>query len=67
VEVLVETVLDGVAEGRAAHQAPEVDGSSTVYGQGLAVGDLVRATVTGSVGVDLVTDATGIVDRGGSS
>ena len=67
VEVLVETVLDGVAEGRAAHQAPEVDGSTTVYGQGLAVGDLVRATVTGSVGVDLVTDAAGIVHRGGSS
>jgi ribosomal protein S12 methylthiotransferase RimO len=55
VEVLVESVgADGV-EGRAAHQAPEVDGSSTLIGDlPLAVGDLVQATVVGSVGVDLV-------------
>ena len=30
VEVLVDSVDDGVVEGRAAHQAPEVDGSTTL-------------------------------------
>jgi ribosomal protein S12 methylthiotransferase len=52
VDVLVESP-DG--EGRAAHQAPEVDGSTTVTGlpADARVGDLVRATVTGSAGVDL--------------
>ncbi|MGB8652113.1 MAG: 30S ribosomal protein S12 methylthiotransferase RimO [Mycobacteriales bacterium] len=56
VEVLVESVDGEVAEGRAAHQAPEVDGSTTLYGAGLRVGDLVRAVVTGSEGVDLVAE-----------
>jgi ribosomal protein S12 methylthiotransferase RimO len=62
VEVLVDAVEDGVVEGRAAHQAPEVDGSTTLVapptgGVDLAAlrpGDLVRATVTGTEGVDLV-------------
>jgi ribosomal protein S12 methylthiotransferase RimO len=62
VEVLVESVDSGVAEGRAAHQAPEVDGSTTVYGSGLRVGDLVRATVTASEGVDLVATLTEVID-----
>ena len=56
VEVLVETVdADGV-EGRAAHQAPEVDGSTMLVGDvaGLRPGDLVRAVVTGTEGVDLI-------------
>jgi MiaB/RimO family radical SAM methylthiotransferase len=59
VDVLVESVsdVDGAVEGRAAHQAPEVDGSTTVRGgAGVRVGDLVRAEVSGSVGVDLVAD-----------
>jgi ribosomal protein S12 methylthiotransferase len=44
--------------GRAAHQAPEVDGVTTVRTRApLAPGDLVRAVVTGSDGVDLVADA----------
>lgn len=30
VDVLVDSVADGVIEGRAAHQAPEVDGSTTL-------------------------------------
>jgi ribosomal protein S12 methylthiotransferase len=43
--------------GRAAHQAPEVDGVTTVRTRAaLAPGDLVRAVVTGSDGVDLVAD-----------
>ncbi len=71
VDVLVEAIDDeGVAEGRAAHQAPEVDGSCTVRvpsaGLGepvpaLAVGDLVRATVVGSEGVDLVTELVDVL------
>jgi ribosomal protein S12 methylthiotransferase RimO len=57
VTVLVETVLeDGAYEGRAEHQAPEVDGSTILYGEGLAVGDLVRATVIQSAGADLIAE-----------
>ena len=54
VEVLIESVEGDTAEGRAAHQAPEVDGSTTLHGSGLRVGELVTAVVTGSEGVDLV-------------
>jgi ribosomal protein S12 methylthiotransferase len=57
VEVLIEQVTGSLAEGRAAHQAPEVDGSCVVRGSGLAVGDLVAATVVASEGVDLVVEA----------
>ena len=43
--------------GRAAHQAPEVDGVTTIVSPGpLAAGDMVRAVVTGSEGVDLIAD-----------
>ncbi|MEU5878419.1 30S ribosomal protein S12 methylthiotransferase RimO [Spirillospora sp. NPDC047279] len=44
-------------EGRAAHQAPEVDGTVLVRGEGLALGEIVTATVVGSDGVDLIADA----------
>ena len=44
--------------GRAAHQAPEVDGVTTVRSAvPLAPGDMVRVVVTGSEGVDLIADA----------
>ncbi|MFC3995425.1 30S ribosomal protein S12 methylthiotransferase RimO [Nocardiopsis sediminis] len=57
VEVLIEADLgDGAFEGRAAHQAPEVDGSTVVHGTGLRVGDLVTATVTEALGADLVAE-----------
>jgi ribosomal protein S12 methylthiotransferase len=59
VEVLVEHRHDdAVLEGRAAHQGPEVDGTTTLRGatEGLGVGDLVRAVVTGAIGVDLVAE-----------
>ncbi|MBV9796358.1 MAG: 30S ribosomal protein S12 methylthiotransferase RimO [Actinobacteria bacterium] len=58
-EVLVEEqVGDGRYEGRAAHQAPEVDGVTTVFSAApLAPGDMVRAVVTGSEGVDLLADS----------
>jgi tRNA A37 methylthiotransferase MiaB len=60
VEVLIEEELgDGSHLGRAAHQAPEVDGTTTVVGApGAAIGDLVRAQVTSSDGVDLVAGAS---------
>jgi MiaB/RimO family radical SAM methylthiotransferase len=58
VEVLVESLDGDVAEGRAEHQAPEVDGSTTVRGvAGGRVGDIVTATVIATDGVDLVADA----------
>jgi tRNA A37 methylthiotransferase MiaB len=61
VEVLVDTVTDDEIEGRSEHQAPEVDGSTTLVAGDSAVdlaalrpGDLVRARVTATEGVDLV-------------
>ena len=49
--------LPGRYLGRAAHQAPEVDGVTTVVSPApLAAGDMVRAVVTGSEGVDLIAD-----------
>jgi ribosomal protein S12 methylthiotransferase len=53
-DVLVESVADGVVEGRAAHQAPETDGTTVVHGAGVVqVGDLVRCVVDGTEGIDL--------------
>ncbi len=70
VEVLVETVADGTAEGRAGHQAPE-DGSTTIAaGAGVAEltpGDLVRATVTSSEGVDLTATLEAVLDPCGTT
>jgi ribosomal protein S12 methylthiotransferase len=58
VESLEDELGDGVrvAEGRAAHQGPEVDGSTTLQGvpEGLRVGDMISARVVGHDGVDLV-------------
>ena len=63
-EVLIEEESDDGADllsgrylGRAAHQAPEVDGVTTVTSPvPLAAGDMIRAVVTGSEGVDLIAD-----------
>jgi ribosomal protein S12 methylthiotransferase len=61
VEVLVEDVLGGGRfEGRAAHQAPDVDGSTTLLAdpvRDIAPGDLVTARVVESAGADLVARA----------
>ena len=64
VEVLVEEAMlveeggEGRYEGRAAHQAPDVDGSTTLLAdRPLAPGDLVTARVTESVGADLIARA----------
>ncbi|HEX3923246.1 MAG TPA: 30S ribosomal protein S12 methylthiotransferase RimO [Streptosporangiaceae bacterium] len=61
VEVLIEESLgDGLYGGRAAHQAPEVDGTTQVRADGRpSAGDVVRATVTGSEGADLLAEAIG--------
>jgi ribosomal protein S12 methylthiotransferase len=62
-DVLIEEVGDGpgVYEGRAVHQAPEVDGITTVRSAvPLAVGEIIRARVTGSDGVDLTADAPAV-------
>jgi len=60
--VLVETVDHeaGSAEGRAEHQAPEVDGSVALTASGgLRPGSMVRARVIGCDGVDLLADPVG--------
>ena len=53
-----ENGYSGTFTGRATHQAPEVDGVTTVRSQlPLVPGAMVRAVVTGSDGVDLIADA----------
>ena len=54
VEVLVESLEDGDVIGRAAHQGPEVDGATYLMESTAKVGDLVRAMVVETDGVDLV-------------
>ncbi len=66
VEVLVEGAEDEDFEctGRAAHQAPEVDGECVFErGSGLEVGELVRAVVIGTEGADLVVAAREALPR----
>jgi ribosomal protein S12 methylthiotransferase len=60
-DILVEEILaDGRFGGRAAHQAPEVDGTVELTGPAeVKPGDLISATITGSDGVDLVAEAAG--------
>ncbi len=60
VVVLVESVDGDAVEGRAAHQGPEVDGTTLLTDAVRArVGDLVAATVTGTDGVDLIARVDG--------
>lgn len=61
VQVLVESVEDGVVEGRAQHQGPEVDGTTELVGaaEDVRVGDLVWADVVDTEGVDLVARVEG--------
>ena len=66
VEVLVESVpTDGDDDdetsvvGRAAHQGPDVDGVTLLDPADfpdVAVGDIVRAVVTGTEGIDLLAE-----------
>jgi len=53
---VVEVLVEDEEEGRAAHQAPEVDGTVLLRGTPAEIGDLVTATVVGSEGVDLVAE-----------
>jgi len=64
VDVLVESVdrSAGTVEGRAAHQAPEVDGTTAVTGTA-PIGSFLRARVTGTSGVDLLARAQELADR----
>jgi ribosomal protein S12 methylthiotransferase len=58
--VLVESVDGDVVEGRAAHQGPEVDGTTLLTGTYDArVGELLTGTVTGTDGVDLIARVDG--------
>jgi tRNA A37 methylthiotransferase MiaB len=59
IDVLIEEQLGPDRyQGRAAHQAPEVDGVTTVRSPApLTVGDIVSAVVVGSEGVDLLAEA----------
>jgi len=52
VRVLIEDAE--LQEGRAAHQGPEVDGSTTFIGTDFAAGQYVDAVVIDSMGADLV-------------
>jgi MiaB/RimO family radical SAM methylthiotransferase len=56
VEVLLETLEADTAEGRAACQGPDVDGSTTMTAvpPGAQVGDMIEAVVVATEGVDLV-------------
>ncbi len=66
--VLIEVVPDPTTGerpgGRAAHQAPEVDGSTTLTsGDGIELGDLVIAKVVDSDGVDLIAEPLLVLPR----
>ncbi|MEV4259077.1 radical SAM protein, partial [Spirillospora sp. NPDC049652] len=56
ISVLVEEKTADGYEGRAEHQAPEVDGMVLVRGEGLGLGEFVTAMVVDSDGVDLVAE-----------
>jgi len=55
VRVLIEDAE--LQEGRAAHQGPEVDGSTSFIGTDFEVGQYVDAVVIDSMGADLVAKA----------
>jgi ribosomal protein S12 methylthiotransferase RimO len=55
VRVLIEDA--DLQEGRAAHQGPEVDGTTTFIGTSFEVGEYVDAVVIDSMGADLVAKA----------
>jgi len=55
VRVLIEDAQ--LQEGRAAHQGPEVDGTTSFIGTNFAVGQYIDAVVIDSMGADLVAQA----------
>lgn len=54
VAVLVDRIGERVAEGRADHQAPEVDGVTLLPDHDAAPGTLVRARIAAADGADLI-------------
>jgi MiaB/RimO family radical SAM methylthiotransferase len=54
VRVLIEDAE--LQEGRAAHQGPEVDGTTTFIGTNFEVGQYIDAVVVDSMGADLVAE-----------
>ncbi|MGX7679922.1 30S ribosomal protein S12 methylthiotransferase RimO [Jatrophihabitans sp. DSM 45814] len=67
VDVLVEEFIEDEVVGRAAHQAPETDGSVTLRGAiaDLRRGSVVTAEVTDNDGADLIAEVS--LDAAGSS
>ena len=66
ITVLVERIDGDGVEGRADHQAPEVDGTTTltaVDGISPRIGDLITAVVTGNIGVDLLARPLEVLPR----
>ena len=57
VDVLIENIGADGPEGRAAHQASEVDGITTLSAGAARPGEFVTARVVGSYGVDLLAEA----------
>ena len=55
VRVLIEDAQ--LQEGRAAHQGPEVDGTTSFIGTNFEVGEYIDAVVIDSIGADLVAEA----------
>ncbi len=55
VVVLIEDAE--LQEGRAAHQGPEVDGTTTFVGTQFTVGQYVKARIVDSLGADLIAQA----------
>ena len=54
VRVLIEDAE--LQEGRAAHQGPEVDGTTSFIGTNFAVGEYIDAVIVDSMGADLVAE-----------
>jgi len=55
VRILIED--EELQEGRAAHQGPEVDGTTSFIGTNFSVGEYIDAVIVDSMGADLVAEA----------
>jgi tRNA A37 methylthiotransferase MiaB len=55
VSVLIEDAE--LQEGRAEHQGPEVDGTTSFIGTSFRVGEYVRARISDAMGADLIAEA----------
>ncbi len=61
IDSVVEVLIDDVHErsGRAAHQGPDVDGTTRITGASPRAGQFVTARVLASDGIDLVAESVG--------